>query len=174
MKPANPFSFGALALDDSFTDREASSGTDGDILNGQDVVIFAPRRYGKSSLVWRATHHCRQAGARRPGRSDDRRPKRAGREAGQAIYEEIASPLDRAGRRRVAVFPRSQITPMITVDPLDGSLASASTRAAAHEIDATSRGFRAPAELGGAQGAARAWSSTSSRRYSSSTPTCRA
>ena len=22
-------------------------------MNGQDVVIFAPRRYGKSSLVWR-------------------------------------------------------------------------------------------------------------------------
>ena len=25
-----------------------------DVLNGQDVVVFAPRRYGKSSLVWRA------------------------------------------------------------------------------------------------------------------------
>ena len=25
-----------------------------DVLNGQNVVIFAPRRYGKSSLVWRA------------------------------------------------------------------------------------------------------------------------
>ena len=24
-----------------------------DVLNGQDVVIFAPRRYGKSSLAWR-------------------------------------------------------------------------------------------------------------------------
>ena len=25
------------------------------MLNGQDVVVFAPRRYGKSSLVWRVS-----------------------------------------------------------------------------------------------------------------------
>ena len=24
--------------------------------NGQDVVVFEPRRYGKSSLIWRARH----------------------------------------------------------------------------------------------------------------------
>ena len=52
----NPFSFGDLALDDSFTNREAElRELTADVLNGQNVVIFAPRRYGKTSLVWRAT-----------------------------------------------------------------------------------------------------------------------
>jgi uncharacterized protein len=51
----NPFRFGDLALDEAFTDRERElRALEADILNGQNVVIFAPRRYGKSSLVWRA------------------------------------------------------------------------------------------------------------------------
>ena len=56
----NPFRFGALALDDAFTDREAEvAELLADILNGQDVVVFAPRRYGKSSLVWRVAQRAR-------------------------------------------------------------------------------------------------------------------
>ena len=48
----NPFRFGALALDDAFMDREDEMAElRADVLNGQDVVIFAPRRYGKSSLA---------------------------------------------------------------------------------------------------------------------------
>src|SRR3954465_12757818 len=51
---ANPFRYGALALDDAFTDREGEiAELKADIVNGQDVVVFAPRRYGKSSLMWR-------------------------------------------------------------------------------------------------------------------------
>jgi AAA+ ATPase superfamily predicted ATPase len=42
-------------LDEAFTDRARELGElERDIVNGQDVVILAPRRYGKSSLVWRA------------------------------------------------------------------------------------------------------------------------
>src|SRR6266508_2008185 len=53
--PRNPFRYGSLALDDAFTDREDElAELESDIRNGQDVVLFAPRRYGKSSLVWRA------------------------------------------------------------------------------------------------------------------------
>ena len=52
----NPFRYGALALDDAFTDREAEvAELLSDVMNGQDVVVFAPRRYGKSSLVWRVS-----------------------------------------------------------------------------------------------------------------------
>jgi AAA+ ATPase superfamily predicted ATPase len=48
----NPFRFGALARDDAFTDREDEvSELLADARNGQDVVIFAPRRFGKTSLV---------------------------------------------------------------------------------------------------------------------------
>src|ERR1043166_1250895 len=51
----NPFTFGALALDDAFTDRKAElAALASDLRNGQDVLVFAPRRYGKSSLVLRA------------------------------------------------------------------------------------------------------------------------
>jgi len=51
-----PFRYGALALDEAFTDRKAElAELTADDKSGQDVVIFAPRRYGKSSLVWRAS-----------------------------------------------------------------------------------------------------------------------
>src|SRR3954453_23421107 len=51
---ANPFRYGALALDDAFTNREGEiAELKADIVNGQDVVVFAPRRYGKSSLMGR-------------------------------------------------------------------------------------------------------------------------
>src|SRR4051794_4483318 len=50
----NPFKYGPIALDDSFTDRDAEiAELSTDALNGQDVVIFAPRRFGKTSLVHR-------------------------------------------------------------------------------------------------------------------------
>ena len=51
-EPKNPFRYGALAFDEAFTDREREMRElESDIRNGQDVVVFAPRRYGKSSLV---------------------------------------------------------------------------------------------------------------------------
>ena len=51
---ANPFKYGPIALDDSFTDRDAEiKELATDALNGQDVVVFAPRRFGKTSLVHR-------------------------------------------------------------------------------------------------------------------------
>ena len=51
---SNPFKYGPIALDESFTDRDAEvAELSADALNGQDVVIFAPRRYGKTSLVHR-------------------------------------------------------------------------------------------------------------------------
>jgi ABC-type arginine transport system ATPase subunit len=53
--PTNPFTYGALALDDAFTNRETElRDLVADMENGQDVVLYAPRRYGKSSLVIRA------------------------------------------------------------------------------------------------------------------------
>ena len=66
--PTNPFRFGALALDEAFADRERElAELVADVRNGQDVVIFAPRRYGKSSLVWRARQALRHGG--RAGRA---------------------------------------------------------------------------------------------------------
>ena len=40
---ANPFRFGALALDEAFTNREREiAELRADVTNGQDVVVFAP------------------------------------------------------------------------------------------------------------------------------------
>src|SRR5258705_545986 len=41
---ANPFRYGALALDDAFTDRQSEiAELKADVVNGQDVVVFDPR-----------------------------------------------------------------------------------------------------------------------------------
>jgi hypothetical protein len=62
----NPFRYGELALDEAFTDREAETRElKADIRNGQNVVLFSPRRYGKSSLVWRVSHELIAAGEAR-------------------------------------------------------------------------------------------------------------
>jgi uncharacterized protein len=54
----SPFRYGPIALDDSFTDRESEvDELATDALNGQDVVVFAPRRFGKTSLVHRTAQH---------------------------------------------------------------------------------------------------------------------
>src|SRR6185437_1249235 len=97
MPDTNPFRFGDLALDDAFTDRDAElAELTSDIRNGQNVVIFAPRRFGKSSLMWRA--------AQQLVRNDDvliaqvdlmKAPtkERLAEKLAAAIYEEIASPI---------------------------------------------------------------------------------
>ena len=60
---SNPFYYGDLALDQAFTDRQEELKTlKADIRNGQNVAIIAPRRYGKSSLVRRATQELTQEG----------------------------------------------------------------------------------------------------------------
>ena len=44
----NPFTFGDLALDQAFTDREQElRELTADMRNGQNVLVYAPRRYGK-------------------------------------------------------------------------------------------------------------------------------
>src|ERR1700750_3520752 len=50
----HPFKDGLIALDESVTDRGAAvAELSAEALNGPDVFIFAPRRYGKTSLVHR-------------------------------------------------------------------------------------------------------------------------
>lgn len=157
MKPANPFSFGALALDDSFADRESElAELTSDIRNGQDVVIFAPRRCGKSSLVWRVAHSL--AGERVLVAEVDlmTTPTKEGLAAALArsIYEQIASPLERVREKALAPFRGLQVQPTINVNPDDGSFSfSFGIAQRPAEIDATlERLLELPAELGSARG----------------------
>src|SRR4051794_12999296 len=136
----NPFRFGPLALDDAFTDRESEiASLVADARNGQDVVVFAPRRYGKSSLVWRVAQELiredvlvAQVDLMRTPTKDQLAAKLA-----RTIHEDLASRVWNA-KERLKVFAGLRLKPTITVNPNDGAVSfSFDARAAADDIDAT-------------------------------------
>jgi uncharacterized protein len=136
----NPFRFGPLALDEAFTDRQAEIDTlVADARNGQDVVVFAPRRYGKSSLVWRVAQELvkedvlvAQVDLMRTPTKDQLASKLA-----KTIHEELATRLW-AVKERLKVFAGLRIVPSISIDPNDGTVSfSFDARAAEEDIDAT-------------------------------------
>ncbi len=121
----NPFTFGDLALDEGFADREAElRELTADMRNGQNVLVYAPRRYGKSSLVLRAA----QAVHRRKvlvGYCDLMRTPTKERFAAalaKTIYADLASPVGHALERAAALFRGLRVVPGMEVDPADGSL----------------------------------------------------
>src|ERR1044072_344588 len=114
----NPFKYGPIALDESFTDRESELvELIEDVLNGQDVVIFAPRRYGKTSLVHRVAQ---RLATRRALVAEvnlwftPTKEKPAGR-----LAREVADILGLAGKAKeiARAFAGLRITPTITIDP---------------------------------------------------------
>jgi hypothetical protein len=152
----NPFRFGALALDESFADREDEiAELTSDIRNGQDVVVFAPRRCGKSSLVWRAVRALASEQvlvAQVDLMTTPTKESLAAALAG-SIYEQIASSLERARDMALAPFRGLRIQPTIKVDPGDGSFSfSFGVAQKPADIDATlERLLQLPAELGSAK-----------------------
>ena len=136
----NPFKYGPIALDEAFTNRTAEiAELRTDALNGQDVVIFAPRRYGKTSLVRRVAQEL----AKRKALVAEinlmftpTKEKLAGRLA-QEIADHVLGVVGRA-RENLRVFSGLRITPTVTVDPLDGDLSfSFAGGHTAEDIDAT-------------------------------------
>ena len=120
----NPFRFGGLALDDAFTDREAEiAEIEADVRNGQDVVLFAPRRYGKSSLVWRVAQRLvrKKVLVAQVDLMTTPTKERLAEKLAKTIYEDVASPLFRV-KERLRVFQNLRIQPTVTVDPSDGSM----------------------------------------------------
>jgi uncharacterized protein len=136
----NPFRFGALALDDAFTDRaEEIAELGADMRNGQDVVVFAPRRYGKSSLVWRVAQRAVRQRVLVAQVDLMRAPtkERLAEKLAAAIHDDLATPLMRA-KDRLRVFSDLRVAPIVTVDPQTASLSfSFDAYAARHGIDAT-------------------------------------
>jgi hypothetical protein len=153
----NPFNFGDLALDDTFTDREAElAELTADIRNGQNVVVFAPRRFGKSSLVWRAARDLTASGAALVAYVDLMRTptkEQLAARLAEAIHEEIATPLMRARDRAMQVFRGLRISPSMTVGD-DGRVRFSFTAGLApSDVDATlERLFELPAELAAERG----------------------
>jgi hypothetical protein len=154
---SNPFLFGALALDESFADREPEiAELASDIRNGQDVVVFAPRRYGKSSLIWAATRSLAKDGVlvAQVDLMTTPTKERLAAALAASIYEDIASPLERVWDRATAPFRRLRLQPTMNLDPETGAVAF--SFAAAREpadVDATiEQLLELPAELGAARG----------------------
>lgn len=151
----NPFRFGALALDEAFTNRRAEiEELTTDLLSGQDVVVFAPRRYGKTSLLWRVSQELVRAGAlvahvdlmTTPTKS------RLAEKLARSILEDIAGPAFRA-KERLRVLRGLRVQPTITVSPDDATMSVGFGAAAPDDLDATlERLLELPAELAAERG----------------------
>ena len=93
--------------------------------NGQNVLVYAPRRYGKSSLVLRAAQEAMQPeGARRLLRPDEDADEGAALPPplAKTIYADIASPVEQAFERAAELFRGLRVRPTMEVDPSDGTL----------------------------------------------------
>jgi uncharacterized protein len=154
-RTTNPFSYGDLALDDAFTDRRAElKALEADMLNGLNVAIIAPRRYGKSSLVRRASQHLVSKGvlvAEVDLMKTPTKAKFAGTLA-KAIHSDLASVLFKA-KEQLRIFANLRVTPTITINPRDGSTSFSFTPTHDEEdIDATiERLLELPAQLAAEQ-----------------------
>src|SRR5262245_19368242 len=147
----NPFRYGDLALGDVFADREAEvAELEADIRNAQNVVVFAPRRYGKSSLVRRVAERVREKRILVASIDLMTAPtkERLAAHLARSIHDDVASPLVRA-KDRLAVFRGLRIAPTVIVDPETASVSfsfQASHRP--EDVDATlERLLQLPAEL---------------------------
>ena len=152
----NPFRYGDLALDDAFTDRvDELAALEADCLAGQNVVLFAPRRFGKSSLVWRAAQRLQRQGVLVAQIDLMRTPtkERFAEHLARAIHDDIASVLFRA-RERLGIFSGLRVTPVITIDPDDASVGfSFDAGHRRQDIDATiERLLELPAQLAADRG----------------------
>jgi hypothetical protein len=125
MVHTNPFVFGGVALDASFTDREEEvAELAADMRNGQDVVVYAPRRYGKSSLVLKAAQEAIADGALVAYCDLMRTPtkERLAAALARTIYSDLDTTTGHAIERARALFRGLRVTPTIEVDPDDASL----------------------------------------------------
>jgi len=122
---SNPFRFGDLALDEAFTDRTAEvTELAADMRNGQNVVVFAPRRYGKTSLVLRAAERAIAEDVL-VGYCDLMKTPTKERFAAalaKTIHEDLASPVGHLVDRATTMFRGLRLKPSIEVDPSTGGL----------------------------------------------------
>jgi uncharacterized protein len=122
--PLNPFRYGNVVIDE-FADRETElAEVEADMRNGQDLVIFAPRRLGKSSLVLKAAATSRRKKALVAYLNLMTAPNktRLAERLATAIYADVAAPKAKFKKRAMEMFQTLRISPTITVDPLDGRL----------------------------------------------------
>lgn len=154
---SNPFLFGALAGKETFADREEEvAELAADMRNGQDVVVFAPRRYGKSSLIWAAERSLAREDVliAQVDLMTTPTKDRLAAALATAIFDGIASPLERAWEKAAAPFRGLRLQPTMNLNPDTGGMAF--SFAAAREpgdVDTTiEQLLKLPATLGAARG----------------------
>ena len=135
----------------------------------EDVVVSAPRRYGKVlSLVWAATSLVAKDGEQtQVDLMTTPTKERLAAALAASIYENIASPLERVWDK-AAAKPRLRLQPSISLEPETGAVAFnfAGAREPA-DVDATIEELlEPPAAIGAERGRRPISSSTSSRRWS--------
>ena len=121
----NPFIFGNLALDDAFIDREDElEALLNDLRSGQDVLLIAPRRYGKSSLALRAVQAALEEDILVASCDLMRTPtkERFASALAKTIHDDLTSAVDQARNRAAGLFQGLRIRPTIELDPDDGDL----------------------------------------------------
>ena len=149
-KTRNPFSYGDLVADESFTDRDAElAQLKTDIRNGQNVAVIAPRRYGKSSLVRAALSGLIAEGVLVVEVDLMTAPTKA-RLAGKlakAINDDIAPVVFKA-REHLRIFQSLRVAPVVTVDS-DGlfSFSFSASREEADIDDTLEHLFELPATI---------------------------
>jgi hypothetical protein len=148
----NPFTFGTLAQDEAFTNRHAEiASLAADMRNGQDVVVLAPRRYGKTSLVLRAMQEVLADEVLVAYCDLMRTPTKVRLAAGLAktIVDDLLSPVQGLLERAGAVVRGLRVRPTVELDPSDGGVrfSFVAVRGTA-DIDATiERLLELPAEI---------------------------
>jgi hypothetical protein len=153
----NPFTFGTLAQDDAFTDRrEEIASLAADMRNGQDVVVLAPRRYGKTSLALRAAQEVLADGVLVAYCDLMRTPTkvRLASALAKTIVDDLLSPVQGLLERAGSVVRGLRVSPSVELDPHDGGVRfsfEALRRSA--DIDATlERLLELPAEIAAERG----------------------
>lgn len=135
----NPFSYGDLVADESFTDRlDELAQLKRDIENGQNVALIAPRRYGKSSLVQAALSDLIGNGllvVEVDLMATPTKERLAGKLA-KAIDSDIAPTVFKA-KEHLRIFQSLRVAPIVTVDPGGAFSFSFSAARAPQEIDDT-------------------------------------
>ena len=121
----------------AFTDRQPElRELAAELRNGQDVLVYAPRRYGKSSLVLRAAGRAEREGAL-VGYVDLLKvtsKERFAAALARTIHRDLDTAPGRAYERAAELFRGLRIVPSMEVDPQDGSL-SFSFRATRRRTD---------------------------------------
>jgi AAA+ ATPase superfamily predicted ATPase len=112
----NPFYYGGVVYDEHFCDRESEIETiENDIRAGMNLLLYAPRRFGKTSLVMKALRDLRTRDGFHPVFLD-LMPLTDTREFVDAYFDAIARSLEGPAEKIVNFFKQVvKIRPNVTV-----------------------------------------------------------